>query len=249
MAAQTINEVIEKLDAIVSESVKNNDRRGIFAYIYKRTTEQIRDEILKGAFENNNRLEAFDVHFANFYLDAYHRYNAGKSVSECWKVAFDAAQKPLTILQHALLGMNAHINFDLAVAAAEIMEGKELAGLKSDFFKVNDILAELLDEMQQKISRVSSLIFLLDWMGKRNDEKILNFSMVQARTQLWRIACELSELKDSYLEDRKMEVDRSIRNLSLFVQKPKSRILRLMLRMIASFELKQPARIIQILKN
>ena len=50
-------------------------------------------------------------------------------------------------MQHLLMGMNAHINLDLGIAASEVAGGNSIHDLKSDFMKVNDILAGLLSEI------------------------------------------------------------------------------------------------------
>ncbi len=249
MPSHTIEEIIQQLGLIVEESLRENSRLGLFAYVYKRTTEQIRDEIRLGNFEDNDRLEMFDVLFAQYYLDAFHRYRAGEPVSEAWRVAFDARTEKLTVIQHILLGMNAHINLDLAIAASRIMEGKPIEELQVDFDHVNEILAGLLDEMQQKVSKVSWLMFLLDWIGKRTDEKIINFSMVQARTQSWRIACELWSLHDTAKKERITEVDHSVSNLGRFIQHPKSKLLELVLRVIGFFEVRNTKRIIREMQS
>jgi hypothetical protein len=151
--AKTIDEVLEQLDAIIADSVKNNDPLGFFAYIYRRTTAQIKQAILAKKFEDNERMEKFDVLFANKYLDAYRDFHNGSAVCSPWVVAFDVKTDKLTILQHIILGMNAHINYDLGMSAAEFSEGGPTDSLKNDFMKVNDVLASLVDELQVKVGR------------------------------------------------------------------------------------------------
>ena len=105
-------------------------------------------------------MHEMDVLFANFYIRAYHDFRAGKPVSRCWKVSFEAARDPLAIVQHIMLGMNAHINLDLAIAAALTMDGEPIEDLANDFRKVNEILSGLTNEMQEQLARVSPLMFL-----------------------------------------------------------------------------------------
>ena len=66
----TIQDVIRELDVIIDDSIKTNSRIGLFAYVYRRTTFEIASEIALGHFEDNQRLEDFDMAFANLYLDA-----------------------------------------------------------------------------------------------------------------------------------------------------------------------------------
>ena len=131
--ATTIQEVLKELDVIIEEGITTNSRLGLFAYIYRRTTAEIASEIALGNFEDNPRLEALDVAFANLYLDAYKAHKNNQPVSACWAFAFNQEQEALTILQHILLGMNAHINLDLAVSTASTMAGKDISAIDIDF--------------------------------------------------------------------------------------------------------------------
>jgi hypothetical protein len=65
--------------------------------------------------------------------------------SHCWRIAFDAAdrQEP-PVLQHLLLGMNAHINYDLGIAAADTYPGAALVPLHRDFNVSTTYLSRLL---------------------------------------------------------------------------------------------------------
>jgi hypothetical protein len=54
--------------------------------------------------------------------------------------------------------MNAHINFDLGIAAAEIAPGDELPSLQHDFNEINTILARLVGQVQSEIYEVSPWI-------------------------------------------------------------------------------------------
>ena len=51
------------------------------------------------------------------------------------------ARRPI-ILQHLLLGMNAHINLDLGVCASELAEPGAIDAIRVDFDAVNDVLAD-----------------------------------------------------------------------------------------------------------
>ena len=232
----TINDVLNELDKIINDSVRDKNYLAIFAWVYKRTTEQIKAEVEKGSFEKGESLLQFDIIFANLYLDAYRDYKDNKPLSQSWKIAFDAATEKHTIIQHLMMGMNAHINLDLSIAASTVMEGKPMAELEHDFNKVNEVLASLLDDMQVKIGKVSKLMFLLDLIGKRTDEKVINFSMEKARTQSWFTANELWNLSGESRTARIKEADRNVECISEFLLQPPSRFLRSVLKLIGRFE-------------
>ncbi|GGZ81945.1 DUF5995 family protein [Algibacter mikhailovii] len=246
--ATNIQQVLEQLDAIIDESIASNSRLGLFAYIYRRTTAEIASEIALGNFEDNQRLEILDVAFANMYLDAYRDFKNGQTVSAVWAYAFSQATEPLTILQHILLGMNAHINLDLGVSTAKIMTGLEISNIEADFNKVNDILQKITNELQSRLSRVSPLMFILDVIGRNKDEQIIDFSMRKAREQSWNSANLIWSLGEGHEEEAIHKIDHVVLQLSKLIQAPNSRIITFLLRLMQKFETKDVRTIISKLK-
>ncbi|MBD3918476.1 hypothetical protein H8B09_06895 [Paenibacillus sp. PR3] len=192
--ARTIDEVLDRLDSIIQSSIERGSRIGYFAAMYRMVTAQVKEGILNGRFEDGPRMERFDVRFANRFLDAYDAYSRKDKCSLCWRIAFDAAQRqePL-VLQHLLLGMNAHINYDLGIAAAETCPGAALEPLHHDFNEINDILASLIDEVKGDLAAVSPWIGWLDRLGGRATDVIIRFSMKKARSFAWHFAVSLSQ--------------------------------------------------------
>ena len=246
--ATTIHQVLEQLDAIIQDSITTNSRMGLFAYIYRRTTAEIASEIDSGNFEDNQRLEALDVAFANLYLEAYRNYNNNQPVNAAWAYAFEQADESLTILQHIMLGMNAHINLDLAIATATTMSGREINNIEADFDKVNDILFQITNELQDRLSRVSPLMFILDLLGKNKDEEIIDFSMRKAREQAWNSANLLWTLGEDQDDTAINKIDQFVLKLSERIKSPRNRIIRFVLRLMQKFEAKQVSSIIEKLK-
>ena len=166
-----------------------------------------------------------------------------------WAVSFEAAGDQLAIIQHILLGMNAHINLDLAMAAALVMEDKEIMDLEVDFHKVNGILADLTEEMQDKLARISPLMILLDWIGHRSDEKVIDFSIKIAREASWSVACQLSKTQGASREAQIDLVDTSIEVIAKRIRNPRTRLLRFALKVIKAFENKSASEIVRIIRR
>ncbi|MBE7177714.1 MAG: hypothetical protein INR69_15000 [Mucilaginibacter polytrichastri] len=195
--ADTIDEVIDRLQQIIDACMRGNSCAGYFPVLYHRVTCRIREGILKKEFDDQSRMERLDVIFANRYLEAWHRYRQGKPCSLCWKTAFDATiGSDRIIMQHLLLGINAHINLDLGIAAAETMTGFPVEGIKRDFDRINAILSSLVDEVQEKISRASPMLYLLNLNKMSLDDMLVRFSINTARNGAWCFATELSEKKE-----------------------------------------------------
>jgi hypothetical protein len=202
---KTINEVLIRMDQIVAECRAQQSRIGYFAILYRQVTRRVRDGILAGEFEDNPRMEVLDVLFAKRFIDAYELWISGGRPTESWRLAFEASKNSGNlVLQHLFLGINAHINLDLGIAASETMLGKDLAGIQGDFNKINSVLAELVDGVKTNISTVSPIFGWLVPLAKGKDEMLLNFSIQIARDGAWKYAGEYhADLnKDFQVKDR-----------------------------------------------
>lgn len=246
--ASTIQDVLDELDAIINDCIQTNSSLGLFAYIYRRTTAEIASEIALGNFKDNARLETLDVAFANLYLDAYHAHKNNQPVSAVWRFAFEQKNESLTILQHIMLGMNAHINLDLAVSTSATMMGKEIRDIEYDFNLVNDILFQITNELQDRLSRVSPLMFVLDILGEKTDEKIIDFSMRKARQQSWNSANLLWSLGDEHHKNTINEIDQVVLRLSQIIKAPQTKFVRIVLKVMRWFETEKVGVIISKLK-
>lgn len=191
----TIDDVVARLDTILAETVKDSSRLAYFASLYREMTLAVKAGISNGLFQDGARMEVLDVTFAQRYFDAYDAHKAGRTPTGAWAVAFRAAQSPWPmILQHLLLGINAHINLDLGIAAARIAPGTEIESLRHDFDQINAIIASLTDGVQSEIDELSPLVRWFDRFGRRVDEWIANFSIQVARKGAWDLATRLAPL-------------------------------------------------------
>lgn len=94
-----------------------------FALLYLRTTEGMRDANAEGEFSDPAFWDAEVIPtFANYYLDAYAAWERGdrRHVDPAWRIAFRADPKRLTCTQLIYLGINAHVNNDLAFMIEEM---------------------------------------------------------------------------------------------------------------------------------
>lgn len=237
------------MDIIIDEAITTNNRIGYFAYLYRRVTAEIQNEIVLANFEDNARMEIFDVAFANFYIDAYNGYTRQTPISKSWQFAFSAKNEPLTILQHIMLGINTHINLDLGLAASTVMQEQQIADIENDFNIVNTILGNIVNEMQDRLSRVSPLLFLLDLAGKNTDEEIINFSLGKARALSWYNANLLWGLGVGHQDDAIRNMDLTVLRLGEFIKSPKSTFITYTLNFIGKFEEKNVGKVISKLRG
>lgn len=248
--ARTIDEVISQLDDVIARSIRDGSRLGYFAALYRKVTVKVKEGIAQGRFEDGPRMERLDVTFANRYLEAMDQFRRGQQTTRCWLVSFKAAAawRPI-ILQDLLLGMNAHINFDLGIAAAEIAPGDELLSLQHDFNEINNILAALVGEVESEINEVSPWIYFLDHIDPKADTAIVNFSMDKARACAWDLATKLAPLSPSRWKPVLDLRDLEMTALADLVWHPMGLVFKLGLLLIRSRESSDVTRVIHVLNQ
>lgn len=225
MSINTIDDVLARLEEHIAHARRERSRLAYFAVLYHGVTLKIKELILAGHFDDGARMERLDVAFASRYLDALDKYTRGLPVSRCWLAAFKAAEAwPPIALQHLLLGINAHINLDLGVAAAQVSPGDGLPALRKDFDAINNILCAMIDDVQDKLAVVSPWMTLLDRAGCRTDEEVLNFSINKARDAAWRVAEKLAPLGPAEIEAEIARLDHRVCVISHLVRYPTVKI-------------------------
>jgi hypothetical protein len=189
----TIDEALAGMDAIIERARAEGDRTGYFAVLYRKVTAKVEEGIEAGFFDDAERMVRLDCLFADRYLEAVATAARGGTPTRSWALTFEAGPRwrPL-ILQHLLVGINAHINLDLGIAAARCSPGAELAALRRDYDRVNAILAAMIASIQADLLEVSPWMRLLDRSGARTPSEVVRFSIVTARAGAWRFATDLA---------------------------------------------------------
>ncbi|MFN2438359.1 MAG: DUF5995 family protein [Chitinophagaceae bacterium] len=244
---KTISEVITALDVIVQETARAQSRAGYFAALYKRMTIAISEGIAKGQFEDGPRMEKLDIVFAQRYLKAYHAFAKKEECSTSWQgVLTGCDNRSLIVLQHLLLGINTHINLDLAIAAATVSPGESIHALEKDFNHINLLIASLVDDVQQCLEEVWFPMRFLKNIVNKHGGAVLNFSIEIARETAWANAVILASMN-------RAQQTSHIKTMDEMVQKVGKRIIHpgfwpgLLLRVIRVTEYEDVARTIRLI--
>ncbi len=245
----TIDGVIAEMESIIVECIRTNNRAGYFAALYYTVTCRIKKGIEAKEFEDNARMERLDVAFANRYLDAWYTWQSGGEPSLSWKAAFNASQhwSPV-VLQHLLLGMNAHINLDLGAATVETMKGEDINGIHRDFNLINTILASMVYKVISQLNQVSPFMSLLGFHATNTNMMLVQFTIEQARDGAWVFAEELSRKEGQVALDCIHTRDLSIEKLGVNLANPK-KLAKLTTLIIRVFEPNKASKVIEILKK
>ena len=219
--ARTIDEVIDTLTTIVDEARDAPSRLGYFPSLYRKVTIRVKERIDDGVFDDARRIRALDVRFANRYLTAYAAYRRGEPTTAVWRRAFDATERwwPI-VLQHLLLGMNAHINLDLGIAVARTVSSEELQGFRDDFDRINDVLAELVGDVQRELAEIWWTLGIVDRFLGDVDTAIINFSLGKARDHAWGVAARLVPLDEAQQAAAIARLDADLGQLTRLLRHP-----------------------------
>lgn len=137
---------------------QKRDARAVFPDVYAVITRRVEEEINKGAdcmFLEPAWIARLAGLFAVRYFESLTAALQGATQpSHAWRLAYEYAAQGLTLpVQDALLGVNAHINFDLAqgiydniVAAGAQNDPQRLARYRHDHDAVNRILEGAIPE-------------------------------------------------------------------------------------------------------
>ena len=125
-AFRHVEDVIARMEALLGPMESDGDSKRYFLGTYLRTTRAVADELASGNFLDPVWVERWDVFFANLYLNALDAWNTNGMPAEPWRVAF-AAPTDLPVLRHVLLGMNAHINYDLPLSLLGVIDDADFA--------------------------------------------------------------------------------------------------------------------------
>lgn len=245
----TIDEVLARLEAIIADAQQHGKRTGFFATLYYQMTAAVKAGIAGGLFEDGPRMERLDVLFAGRYLDALDAWENGRPLADSWRVAFEACgRRSPIILQQLLLGINAHINLDLGIAAVEVMKGQPVDGIHIDFNSINGVIGSLTNQVIREIDAMSPLLSLMGLHANNTNSFLVQFSVGNARDGAWCFAEELYKLQDEPYAALIRERDADIAKLGgALIHVPG--MLRITLLVIRLFEWKNVRRVIGELKG
>ncbi|SOD70428.1 hypothetical protein SAMN05892883_0128 [Jatrophihabitans sp. GAS493] len=148
MTSPAIAAVVARLQQRLDELPMDMQHRRPFLATYLRTTEAVGVAVAEGRFEDPDWVERWDIVFAELYLTAHDAYLAGDraNIPRPWRLAFDSDPQ-LPVLRHVLLGINAHVNYDLpqamlaVIAPEDFAETQLIASRRRDHERIDEVLS------------------------------------------------------------------------------------------------------------
>jgi hypothetical protein len=184
------------------------EHRREFLSTYQRTTVAVATAVSDGVFEDGPWVEEWDIAFANLYLAALDADLTGGRASRPWRLAFDAPPD-LKPLQHVLLGINAHINYDLPQALLEVISDEDFTDpatmdrRRRDHERIDGVLSGRVAAEDGELAAQSARSLLdrvLQPLNQRASKRFLR----EARAKVWHNTVELQQARlsgpDAYAE-------------------------------------------------
>lgn len=187
-------DVLERMDRYLAQWREADDARHVFLSCYRMMTARMLLAIDERAFQDPEWVRELLEHFANYYFDAVECYECGRDVPEVWRqVHHLTCQDRLHRIQSLLLGVNAHINYDLVLTLYDMLqpEWSELSPVRReerylDHCKVNEIIASTIDAVQDEIlSPADPLMKWIDIGMGRIDEYLISRLISDWRQDVW----------------------------------------------------------------
>lgn len=192
--------IIQRMQDHIRRWEETGDRRAVFLRCYSMMTENMLNAVARGEFQDPPWVNRLLHHFADYYFAALEAYEQDPATAPpVWQMAHDCCQSPhLKALQNLLLGVNAHINYDLVFAVSDVLqdEWEALAPQQrevryADHCKVNVIIAQTVDSVQdQVIERYDPEMDLVDRLMGSLDEWLISRLIASWREQVWQNAID-----------------------------------------------------------
>jgi hypothetical protein len=215
-------QILVKMSDLLTTWEAANDRRSIFLSCYKMMTHNVVAAIRANEFEDTRWVATLMDNFAVFYFQALNAYeNKPDSPPDVWRIAFIAAQTPHThALVNLVLGVNAHINYDLVFALSELLadEWEQASPAQRqmryrDHCRINAIISNTIDEVKdQVIDRYQPVIGMVDKVFGPLDDFMTSLLISEWREEVWKHAIRLLDTAES---DVRSEIVQQVHELSL----------------------------------
>jgi hypothetical protein len=188
---EAVAALVVRMRGLLGALEDDGDPARFFLGTYLRTTEAVAVAIRGGEFEDPSWVEEWDVDFAGLYLDALEAHRkAPDAVAAPWRRAF-GADPGLPPEAHVLLGMNAHINYDLPQSLIAVIPPEDfasaslLARRSRDHERIDDVLAARVGEEDVALQRAGGRRTALDRLLAPVNRGASRLFLRESRRKVW----------------------------------------------------------------
>lgn len=204
--------VTAQMEALIRHWEEAEDLRCIFLDCYCTMTGNMFKGLEEERFHDQKWVTELLHRFADYYFEALAAYEQSeRQPPAVWRLTHDVARrKEISALQHLLLGVNAHINYDLAFALRDLLQDEweqltpeAIQRRYEDHLLVNQIIAETIDKVQDEVvERYAPSLDVVDRLLGRMDEWMTAHVIKEWRDDVWKSAVALLEAKSQEEAER-----------------------------------------------
>ena len=207
--------VIARMQALIRRWETAANPQAIFLSCYRMMTSNMLAAIDRREFQDPAWVDVLLRHFADYYFVALEAYEQEPpEAPPVWQLAHDTTQDSKTLpIQNLLLGVNAHINYDLVLTLVDLLRSEwadlsaeQRAARYNDYCHVNAIIAGTIDEVQdQVLEPAMPAMELIDKLLGPFDELMISRLINQWRETVWQHACRLLEATADHERDQLLQ--------------------------------------------
>ena len=190
--------ITDKMQATIDQWQATADSRAVFLSCYSLMTANVLTAVQDRQFHDSAWVTTLLHRFADYYFSALDAYESRLPITPpVWQIAFDSAQSDDNqVLQILLLGVNAHINYDLVLTLVDMLypEWESLPAAQKrqryeDHCHINDVIGRTIDTVQdQVIEPVSPAMDIIDTVLGPFDEWLTSRLISHWREEVWQNA-------------------------------------------------------------
>jgi len=208
---------MRRMKSLIDQWEAAGDRRAVFLRCYRLMSSNMLAAIDQQEFHDSAWVGKLLHRFADYYFIALEAYEADHHRQESdsdparpstaplvWQQAHNAASQPGTLaLQNLLLGVNAHINYDLVLALVDILEPEWDRLLENqrtlryeDHCHVNRVIGRTIDTVQDQVLEPAMPVMdIFDKIMGPVDEILISRLLAHWRESVWHNAVRLLEVR------------------------------------------------------
>lgn len=200
-------DTLVRMDVCLAQWARCRDRRADFLGCYRLMTGNMVAALQAGEFHDSAWVGRLLHRFAGYYFDGMAQCEAASAdAPTVWSLANRIAADPASsVLVNVLLGVNAHINYDLVLTLHDMLadEWDSLSAdarhqRYADHCHVNAIIARTIDTVQAEIVEPQApWLDIVDKLLGRADEWAISRLITSWREEVWRHAISMVTAPDA----------------------------------------------------
>ncbi len=218
------DQVIQHMQTWIQNWTSCKDSRCIFLRCYQMMTLNMLKAVERDEFYDSYWVNLLLHRFADYYFIALDQYEADPLAAPLvWQLAHDATRSGNAIaIQTLLLGVNAHINYDLVLTLVDVLspEWNNLDEIQReqryhDHDRVNTIISATIDAVQDEVIEPAMPIMdFVDNVFGGLDEYLISKMIRSWRQNVWEHAIQLLNMDG---EGNREEIITQVENDALMI--------------------------------